>query len=294
MAKNMNKIHYGLFGRSLRNRKILYAVVLLVAVLTTFSLSILLSKSDGDIRVVYSLDERKNDQEIINLIDTADEYIYFAIYYFTRDNIAEALMRAKRRGLVVQGITDREGALGASKDIVAGLKSAGVSIITQKHLDGIMHLKVLVTDKAYASGSYNWTVAATESNDEVLEIGKDDSIRKQYLEIVKKIINENSDGHIPDEVLEIGYEEASKHVGRYARVTGNILKVYRSASNTTFFNYCKSSKCPFSAVIFASDRSKFGDLAKYEGKTITVEGIVKTYNGKPEIIVNSPDQITMK
>ena len=35
-----------------------------------------------------------------------------------------------------------------------------------------MHLKVLVTEK-HASGSYNWTSAATNLNDEVLEVGRD-------------------------------------------------------------------------------------------------------------------------
>jgi phosphatidylserine/phosphatidylglycerophosphate/cardiolipin synthase-like enzyme len=51
-----------------------------------------------------------------------------------------------------------------------------------------MHIKALVTDKAYISGSYNWTQAATTLNDEVLEIGRDEGMRKQYERIMKEVI----------------------------------------------------------------------------------------------------------
>ena len=145
----------------------------------------------SEFRVVYSLDERHNDQEIIRLINTADRYVYFAIYYFTKDDIAQALIRAKQRGLVVWGIMDAAASGDSNKKILEALRAAGVSIETQKHLDGIMHIKALVSDKAYASGSYNWTDAATESNDEVLEIGTNASVHDQYVSIIKKILIKN-------------------------------------------------------------------------------------------------------
>ena len=48
----------------------------------------------------------------------------------------------------------------------------------------------------------------------------------------------------------------------------------------SFFDYCKSStKCPFSAVIFASDLDKFGDVSKYE-RSLEVTGVIKSYQGK--------------
>ena len=56
----------------------------------------------------------------------------------------------------------------------------------------IMHLKTVVTDKAYVSGSYNWTAAATNLNDEIIEIGKDEDVRKQYEQIIKSIIEKYS------------------------------------------------------------------------------------------------------
>lgn len=267
----------------------------LTIVLTIICLTLLQSSDlSGNTRIVYSLDQRQNDQEIINLIDDADKYAYFAVYYFTKKNIAEALMRAKSRGLEVRGITDRIATEGSNKEVVSSLRSSGIPVVTQKHLDGIMHMKVLVTDKAYASGSYNWTGAATESNDEVLEIGTDPSIRKQYLDIVKRVLRDNDgEDNAVGEMVKIDYMEALQYIGKYAQVRGTVEKVYKSSSNTIFIDYCKSSnKCPFSVVIFASDADKFKDVSKLQGKQITVTGIIKVYKGKAEIIVNSKEQFS--
>jgi len=124
------------------------------------------ASQDSRFRVVYSLDHRDTDREIIRLIDSADRYVYFAIYYFSKADIAAALIRAKQRGAVVWGITDAAASLDTNKNVVNMLRVAGIPIETQKHQDGIMHMKAIVTDKAYASGSYNWTASATEANDE--------------------------------------------------------------------------------------------------------------------------------
>src|SRR5947207_2628145 len=59
------------------------------------------------IRVYYNRDTRANEQ-IINLIQDADHFVYFAVYTITRTDIADALVGAKYRGLDVVGVTDRE------------------------------------------------------------------------------------------------------------------------------------------------------------------------------------------
>ncbi len=141
--------------------------------------------------VLYSLDQKANDKEIIKVIDSADKYVYFAIYYFTKDNIADALIRAKKRGLEVAGITDREASNGSNKNVVQKLKKAGVDIKIRNNNEGIMHLKTLVTDDAYVSGSFNWTQSATISNDEVIEISTNESVRKKYLKIIQKLLQKN-------------------------------------------------------------------------------------------------------
>ncbi len=143
-------------------------------------------------QVFYSLDQKQNDQEIIKLIDSADKYVYFAVFTFTKDNIADALIAAKQRGVLVWGITDTEQAQSDfEKPIIDKLSSAGIAVETQKHPDGIMHIKAIVTDKAYALGSYNWTQSATVANDEILEVGTDKNLHDRYFGILKNILIAN-------------------------------------------------------------------------------------------------------
>ncbi|MDP2665379.1 MAG: phospholipase D-like domain-containing protein, partial [bacterium] len=123
------------------------------------------------VRVIYSLDQKQNDQELIALINEAEDYIYFAIYTFTLPSIADALVEAKKRGVNVRGIVDSGQASDSyGAPIIATLLNAKIPVVTEKHAtgNGIMHIKLLVTEQAYAFGSYNWTKSATTINDEIL------------------------------------------------------------------------------------------------------------------------------
>jgi phosphatidylserine/phosphatidylglycerophosphate/cardiolipin synthase-like enzyme len=142
---------------------------------------------EREINVYYNQDRQLN-KELAGLIQDADKFVYFAVYTFTRADLKDALLSARHRGLKVIGLTDRKQAesLEAQTKLIKELREAGIPVYEQDHY-AIMHLKVLVTDKAYASGSYNWTQAATNLNDEVLEIGRDEALRAQYQKILEKL-----------------------------------------------------------------------------------------------------------
>lgn len=267
----------------------------------------------GSVRVVYSLDQKQNDKEIIALIDSAKTRIYFAIYTFTLRDIADALVRAKKRGVEVRGLVDSEqNANSYGAPIIKILTDAGISVVTERHPtgNGIMHIKLLVTEQAYAFGSYNWTKSATTINDEILEIGTDTGLRQAYENILKKLLeayrsNSAAAGAAASVSLAgqaigtIDYTEAIKHVGKYASVRGTLVDAYTSKSGTVFLDFCKSYKtCPFSGVIFADDAKKFGLpgqgdlLSDLVGKVITITGKIVSYEGRAEIILSSPSQLS--
>jgi len=234
---------------------------------TTATQSVAVVPAKGSVRVIYSLDKKQNDRELVSVIDNAKKYVYFAIYEFTLDDVADALVRAKERGVDVRGIMDKKNSLTSYETgIVAKLKSAGIPLETQTHPDGIMHIKALVTENAYASGSYNWTYSATNVNDEVLEIGTDSGLRETYEALIKKLLADNSDAVRTTQGAgratgTVNYINAQKYIGQYATVSGTIIAVYTSHSGTTFFDYCASyGDCPFSAVVFAGDRK---NLVRY-------------------------------
>jgi phosphatidylserine/phosphatidylglycerophosphate/cardiolipin synthase-like enzyme len=149
----------------------------------------------SEVHIYYSLDEKQNDAHLIDVIDHAHSTIYFAIYTFTLSDVAAALVRAAKRGVKVQGIMDRgQSQIEAQAKIIRSLEKAGVKVVLDTHPQGIMHIKALVTDSAYALGSYNWTASATYYNDEILEIGTDSVLRAHYESIIREVITANSVG----------------------------------------------------------------------------------------------------
>lgn len=129
---------------------------------------------DGSPQILYCQDA-SCDQEIIRQIAAAQTYVYFAVYTITRPSIVDAVIGAKLRGLDVRGITDfNQSITTEEKPELNRMKTAGIPIEAPiKDNDGLMHIKLLVTDTGYVSGSYNWTTAATSYNDEVIASGYD-------------------------------------------------------------------------------------------------------------------------
>ena len=65
----------------------------------------------NSVRVIYSLTEKRTNQELIALIEEAGDHIYFAVYTFTLTDVADALIAAKKRGVEVRGVVDNEQAM---------------------------------------------------------------------------------------------------------------------------------------------------------------------------------------
>ena len=94
-----------------------------------------------------------------------------------------------------------------------------------------------------------------------------------------------------DDLPVINWSDAHKYYGQCVIVEGIIVKTYNSGI-VCFLNFHTNYNY-FSAVIFASDFSEFAMPPElfYSGKRVHIIGIIKAYNGSPEIIVKTPDQI---
>ena len=97
---------------------------------------------------------------------------------------------------------------------------------------------------------------------------------------------------LPDKVPVVFWQDAAKHYGEYAAVEGTIVATYNSGK-ACFLNFHKDYSRFFTAVIFASDFSRFSVTPEsyYLGKKVRVSGYIKEYRGKPEIVLEYPDQI---
>lgn len=87
-------------------------------------------------------------------------------------------------------------------------------------------------------------------------------------------------------------EEAPKHIGDNACVTGTVLKVKQSQSGTFFLDFCTNyRKCPFSVVVFRSNLRDVGDVRQLEGKVIEIHGRIRAWGSRSEIILKDVRQL---
>jgi len=90
----------------------------------------------------------------------------------------------------------------------------------------------------------------------------------------------------------VDFREAGRHTGETGCVSGHVVKVFASRGGNTFLDFCQDyHDCPFTSVVFSSDRKKFGDLSALAGRRVEIHGAITTYNGHAEIIIREPRQI---
>jgi DNA/RNA endonuclease YhcR with UshA esterase domain len=94
----------------------------------------------------------------------------------------------------------------------------------------------------------------------------------------------------------IAPSEARNHVGENLTVEGVVSEVHHAASGKAIFIDMggRYPNQPFAAVIFERDFDKFPKVDALEGKTVDVNGAIKLYKARPEIILNDPEQIKAK
>jgi hypothetical protein len=90
----------------------------------------------------------------------------------------------------------------------------------------------------------------------------------------------------------IAWEDAPKNIDKYVDTEGKIVSAYNSGK-ICFLNFSKDYKNTLTLVIFAGDFRRFHDNPDkyYLGKKIGVQGRIKDYKGKVEIVLRSSDQV---
>lgn len=115
------------------------------------------------------------------VIGSAKSTLDIAIYSLTKNDIVDAILAAQKRGVKVRIITDQQEAQNKSQaGDLQRLRAAGIPIKENTH-SGLMHLKVTIADgSVVTTGSYNYSQAASTTNDEVLVMIRDSNIAKDW------------------------------------------------------------------------------------------------------------------
>lgn len=90
----------------------------------------------------------------------------------------------------------------------------------------------------------------------------------------------------------IAPSDAKTHVGQTVTIHAAIDEVKTGRGGAIFLDMGGSfPDNAFAAVIFASDLAKFPIAKTLKGKTVAISGPVQLYQGKPEIILKTADQL---
>ena len=123
------------------------------------------------------------EDEIIGLIQSANQTIDVEIYIFTNSNLANALIDAKKRGIAVRVILGSVDG-GDIIDLITILEANGIEPRDATSLYKTMHSKIMIVDgKIVLIGSHNLSQSAMFSNREVSIIINDPQIASQLGEI---------------------------------------------------------------------------------------------------------------
>ncbi|KAI8873621.1 phospholipase D/nuclease [Ramicandelaber brevisporus] len=143
----------------------------------------------ADIDTLFFPDET-SFMQLVSLIDCAVETVELAIFTLTDNDMANALIRAHRRGVAVRIIADNEQINALGSDIVRLRDEVGVAVKLDKD-EYLMHHKFMVTDRAIvATGSYNYTRAARFQNKENVVIIRDAKVASKFMDAFEEMWEE--------------------------------------------------------------------------------------------------------
>ena len=119
------------------------------------------------------------DNLVIGVINGAQHEILVHAYTFTDRRIAQALVRAERRGVAVTVLADREQARAVPQNVLPQLVDGGVEVWLDVNFSAA-HNKVIVIDADSArattvTGSFNFTLAAQRNNAENVIVLRDNA-----------------------------------------------------------------------------------------------------------------------
>jgi len=139
----------------------------------------------------YFSPDRGAGDTLIGFIDKCETSIDVAVYSLTHDELANALIRAKGRGVAIRVLIDKVQAASRYADDEK-LEEAGIEVVRDTKA-GAMHNKFMIGDNsAVGTGSFNWTKNADENNAENFVIVRLLYVVKEFQEEFDALWEKNS------------------------------------------------------------------------------------------------------
>ena len=135
----------------------------------------------------YFFPNPSNEQRVVNMFRTCKKTLDIAIFTFTRDSIAQAILEAHQRGVKIRCIGDDGNSKVKGSDVRL-LASIGIPCKTDNNIRFHMHNKMAIIDNSVViTGSFNWTNQAVNKNQDNILFIEDKNIANQYTEYYNHI-----------------------------------------------------------------------------------------------------------
>lgn len=126
-------------------------------------------------------------KRIVEVVNSAQESIYFMAFSFTSDPIGEAMRARARAGVTVAGVMDDEQIKSNVGTEYDPFRQAGLDVYRDGN-PGQMHHKVIIVDERIVIlGSYNFSNAAEIRNDETVLIIHNEQFAAQFVEEFRRV-----------------------------------------------------------------------------------------------------------
>ena len=144
-------------------------------------------------------------KNVIPLVNSAKKYIYIPAFILTHDELATALIQAKKRGVDVKIIIDATNTF-ASRSKVKILRNATVPVKVENYAGKVHSKTIIIDDKYIIAGSMNFTKSGESKNDENALIIEDARLARYYRGFFEYLWKK-----IPDKYLKQGVRAEGKY-----------------------------------------------------------------------------------
>ncbi|MBK9207908.1 MAG: DUF1669 domain-containing protein [Anaerolineales bacterium] len=136
---------------------------------------------DGTPIDVYFSPDDHVQASFLDLVNNAQESIYFMAFSFTADEIGDAVRARAQEGVTVAGVMETEQVNSNIGTEFDPFQQAKLDVVRDGN-EGLMHHKVMIIDEnTVILGSYNFTNSAETKNDENLIVIYNEEIAAQFI-----------------------------------------------------------------------------------------------------------------
>lgn len=126
-------------------------------------------------------------EHILEILNDAEESIYFLAFSFTTDEFGETIRAQAEDGLTVAGVMEEQQVksnIGTEYDF---FKQAGLDVFVDGNEGQMHHKTMIVDDRIVITGSYNFSRSAETRNDENVIIFHNEQIADFYMQEFQRV-----------------------------------------------------------------------------------------------------------